>query len=168
MEKVLSPEQMEQLRKLMERGERRAGLRDRGRHGRPHPWRSGRGLIIRFDRDGDGRITEGELPDLVRERLMEADADGDGVLTEKELDRHMDRRRDYRERSGRRRPSTREGGGPRSFGPAGFFRRFDADGDGRLRKKEVPERLWPWLSAADADADGVLTEEELRGRHERR
>ncbi len=47
---------------------------------------------------------------------------------------------------------------------AKLFERFDANKDGKLTKKEVPERLWERLSAADANKDGAVTKAELEAK----
>lgn len=43
-----------------------------------------------------------------------------------------------------------------------MLERFGADKDGKLTKKEVPERMWRRLAAADADDDGAVTKKELQ------
>ena len=40
----------------------------------------------RLDRNQDGRITRGEMPDRLRERLGKADANGDGAVTPAEIE----------------------------------------------------------------------------------
>ncbi len=53
---------------------------------------------------------------------------------------------------------------PRGGGRPSFDRllnAFDANDDGGLEKDEVPRPVWARLSQADANADGVVTEEEF-------
>lgn len=42
-----------------------------------------------------------------------------------------------------------------------MFQRFDADRDGALTADEVPGQAWDYLSAADADEDGKVTQAEV-------
>lgn len=50
-------------------------------------------------------------------------------------------------------------GGPPSFDT--LLNAFDANGDGKLSKDEVPPRVWMRLGQADANGDGVVTEAEF-------
>lgn len=54
--------------------------------------------------------------------------------------------------------------GPGKGGPPSFetlLAAFDANDDGKLSKGEVPPRVWMRLSRADADGDGVVTQQEF-------
>ncbi len=42
-----------------------------------------------------------------------------------------------------------------------LVKRFDADGDGKVARKEVPERILPIFTALDKDEDGFVTVEEV-------
>ena len=42
-------------------------------------------ICSRFDKNRDGKLTEDEIPELMRSRMMRADADGDGTVTKAEL-----------------------------------------------------------------------------------
>jgi len=58
----------------------------------------------------------------------------------------------------------RGGGGPGGPGGAQFRERLmqsDANGDGKLQKTEVPERMQGMFDRLDANSDGVLDEQEL-------
>ena len=52
----------------------------------------------------------------------------------------------------------RRGGG--RFDPAAYFRRQDADGDGKLTGDEISGRVRDALDQVDGDGDGAVTEEE--------
>ena len=59
-------------------------------------------------------------------------------------------------------------GGPGRAGGAGempsvdqIFQQLDKNGDGKLTKDEMPERLGQFLMRADANGDGALTKQEL-------
>ena len=108
--------------------------------------------------------------DLLREELQE-------VLTPAQFAKWSQRMDEARERSwlfgkGRRGDRRSRAGGPdgpgrfrhrprRPRGVEGTFRRFDADGDGKLTRQEVPPWLWPRLSNADANSDGAITRDEM-------
>ena len=54
--------------------------------------------------------------------------------------------------------------GPGKGGPPSFdtlLNAFDANGDGKLSKDEVPPRVWMRLGQADANGDGVVTQAEF-------
>lgn len=95
----------------------------------------------RFDRNHDGRVEVGELPERARERMAAADADHDGVLTAPELTAH------------------------RAQMQAQRFARIDADGDGAVTAAEVDPGRWAHLQAADADHDGRVTRAEFEAAH---
>jgi len=63
-----------------------------GPPGGPGGQRGGRGrLFERADANGDGKLTKDEMPERMREHLLEADADGDGAVTREELDAARER-----------------------------------------------------------------------------
>ena len=43
-------------------------------------------IFSRFDKNRDGKLTEDEIPEPMRSRIMRADADGDGTVTKAELE----------------------------------------------------------------------------------
>lgn len=64
-------------------------------------------------------------------------------------------------------PAGRPGrGGPPD--PAKLFARWDADGDGKVALKELPERAQERLGDADQDGDGSLTSAEVAAFHAKR
>ncbi len=81
-----------------EAGEQSAGGPPSGPGG-PREGRRGR-LFERADADGDGKLTKDEMPERMREHLLEADADGDGAVTREELDAARERG-DWGPRGGR-------------------------------------------------------------------
>jgi Spy/CpxP family protein refolding chaperone len=117
---VLDPEQQKRFDALLEKqdqrfslggrhrgGKGKGGMRRRMKRGgpggpapgtsgdRPGPERPGRGgPIQRFDEDGDGMLSEQEVPPRLWERISEADVDGDGLVTREELREHRGRSRD--------------------------------------------------------------------------
>ncbi len=132
-------------------------------------------LIERFDENGDGKLSQSEIPEMMAERLSSADLDGDGFITAAEFDSSGRRGRDGREgRRGRggdgadggddRGRRGEDGGrrGRRMPDPAQAFERYDANDDGKLSREELPERLAERMMEADLDKDGFLTAEEMK------
>lgn len=66
-------------------------------------------------------------------------------------------------------PPQRDGNGRPQGGPGGppwmkariMFQQFDTDRDGALVEQDVPGMAWVYLSAADANQDGKVTQEEV-------
>jgi len=93
------------------------------------------------------------------ERLLQADADGDGAVSKSELE---ELRKKLAGRAGGPEPGGRGG-----RNPGQMFDRMDRNGDGKLSKDELPERLAERLMRADTDGDGAVSKEEVekvRGR----
>lgn len=58
-------------------------------------------------------------------------------------------------------PGGGGGAGGRGAGPGGFIARLDANGDGKIDRSEVPERMAAFFDQADANADGVIDAGEM-------
>jgi hypothetical protein len=69
--------------------------------------------IMRFDRDGDGRISRDEAPEQLKERFDRIDTNGDGFIDKDEARRHAEQV----PASGRRRRDMRGGPWPPHRGP---------------------------------------------------
>ena len=65
-------------------GKRRGGKGRRGRRGK---------RFDRHDKNGDGALTQDEVPAKVWERISQADADGNGAVTKEELKAHFKEKR---------------------------------------------------------------------------
>lgn len=80
----------EEAEKLVEQLERFRRDRPEGGPGGPGG-PGGEGFVERvmnFDRDGDGKVTQEEMPDWMRERILErADANGDGAIDKTEAEK---------------------------------------------------------------------------------
>lgn len=137
------------------------------------PERPGRGgtmtmrtpVFLALDADGDGTLSAAEIANAPR-MLKTLDKNGDGQLTEEEV-RPM---RGGRE-GGRREAGPREGGredGPGETAPPSAddlvknLMAFDKNGDGKLTRDELPERMQGLFDRADTDKDGILTVDEIR------
>jgi Ca2+-binding EF-hand superfamily protein len=104
--------------------------------------------LMAFDRNGDGRLERGEVPERFQGLFARADADADGVLTRDELQRSAT-------------ASVQEGAARRGGPPDPLFRALDADRDGALSSAELAAASAA-LASLDADHDGQLTGEEFR------
>jgi len=102
-------------------------------------------LFKAFDKNGDGVLTQDEVPEKLAMRIAAADANGDGKITKEELEQA----RAAHEGAGGGKPIDK------------IFERLDVNKDGKLTKEELPERLADKLMKADADGDGAVTKEEL-------
>ena len=110
-------------------------------------------LLSALDKDGDGMISTEEMAGAPA-ALAKLDANQDGKISMEEM-----RPARFGGRGG---PGERgEARPPDSAELVKTLMAFDANGDGKLSKAEVPERMQGLFDRADADKDGVLTAEEL-------
>lgn len=134
--------------------------------GRPNPEEI-RERLKQMDRNGDGKISRSEIPDVARERLMPLfDRLGKDELTREEFAAAFRGARQgppgdgNRPRNADGQPGGRPGMGP--FRAPRFLQKLDADGDGRLSKSEFAKA--PDLFAdLDENGDGQLDPRELMG-----
>jgi Ca2+-binding EF-hand superfamily protein len=133
--------------------------------------RGGRGfgppnlLFTTLDADRDGTVSAAEITNAAA-ALRTLDTNKDGKLTPDETRAAMPFGRG--EGGGR---GQFGGRGPEGQGPGGSdtteetvktYMAFDENGDGKLQKSEVPERMQGIFERGDTNKDGVLTVEELR------
>jgi Ca2+-binding EF-hand superfamily protein len=123
-----------------------------------------------IDADGDGTLSAGEIG-AAPAALLRLDKDSDSRITAEDVRAMMQQ---FRGRGGPEGgPGGRgQGGGPR--GPEGSltvnivddalktFMAFDANGDGKLSKAELPERMQGLFSRGDENKDGFLASDEIR------
>jgi len=146
------------------RRQRGAGAEGRGpREGRPPvpP------IIAALDTDEDGEISKEEIENAVA-ALKTLDENEDGKLSGREIHpphRHGDRRAgDGPEGARGRGPAGRGPEGSRGRGPAAFIDRLmenDKNGDDKLSKDEVPERLKARFDRVDENSDEFIDRAEL-------
>ena len=125
------------------------GLGGMGGMNRPNP----EDLFRRWDANKDGKLALDEIRGPQRERYKALfDRLGKTELTKDEFVRAFQR-------------PLGPGGGPLRD-PEGFFKRFDANQDGKLTAAEAPEPLRPmierWLARVGKDKDDGLTIEEAK------
>lgn len=116
-------------------------------------------ILAAVDADHDGTISAAELK-AAPAALKTLDKNGDGQLTQEEL-------RPAFARGGPGGMEGRGGGPGETQAPSAdelvkTLMAFDKDGDGKLSKAELPERMQGLFDRADADKDGFLTAEELK------
>ena len=120
-------------------------------------------ILKTLDRNGDGQIT----PDEMRPtggpggRGMGAEGRGGGPERENGGGPGMEGRR----RGPRAEGDRPEGGPPGGGAPGGdmmqSLMQFDKNGDGKLSRDEVPERMQGMFDRGDLNKDGVLDQDEL-------
>ena len=106
-----------------------------------------------LDTDGDGELSEKEIENATA-ALQALDKDKNGKLTAEEL----------RPSFGGRGPGQGPGPGPDAAGTRALVAQlmtFDKNGDGKLAREELPERMQVLMERADANKDGFVDRAEL-------
>jgi Ca2+-binding EF-hand superfamily protein len=141
--------------------------------------------LMQRDEDQDGKLSEDEAPDFIKQHFAEVDKNGDGLLDEEEIKGSMQAlmaAMGPRGPGGPGRPGPGGfgpgGPGPGGFGPGGpgttvprlapeplieqLFATHDKDQDGQLTVDELPEQLKGLLKEMDENEDDMLSKEELK------
>lgn len=128
-------------------------------------------MIRRVDKNGDGKLSKDEAPELMRNSFDQIDANKDGFIDEAEMNKSAEQMRGARGDGGRpglapgapggaRRP---EGGNLEANRErvAALLREHDKDADGRIGKDEFPENRAEEFGRLDTNSDGFLNPQEL-------
>ena len=143
----------------MRRGGKRRGQKgQRGQQRRPNLAE----MIKRMDRNADGNITKDELPPMMQQRFSRMDTNGDGVFDKSEQQSLIDR---FSQRSAGQQKGKQGDSGGRNFEM--MVQKMDKNGDGKLTKDELPERLRERFDMLDANGDGNFDKAEQQAAMER-
>lgn len=132
------------------------------------------GMIMRYDADQDGVVTQSEFNTARAASFSETDANHDGALSRDEIQAFHRAHREARREAGgpRRDPMSRadannDGRVTREeflAGPAAMFDRMDTNNDGVLSADERPQRPQrgerPQHQRVDANNDGSISRDE--------
>lgn len=115
-----------------------------------------------LDANGDGVLDDAEIG-AAPAALAKLDKNGDGRITSDEARPAMGRGRGGEGRGGEGRGEGEGNAGPNvAEEMVKTLMAFDADGDGKLSKAELPERFRGIFDRADENHDGFLTADEIR------
>ena len=103
------------------------------------------GIVGRFDKNGDGKVSRDEFPAEHLDKFDRLDKNGDGAITADEA------------------PQAR-GGKPGAAGPGGIIGRLDKNGDGKVSKEEFPQDKIQAFDRFDKNGDGAITADEIGGK----
>ena len=117
--------------------------------------RGGPGAMIErirgWDANDDGLVARSEVPEQMLDRFDRMDENGDGVLEADEIE----------SLPARMGPGAGRGGRGMRGDPIARLRSFDANGDGRITREEIPDQAGGMFDRVDANGDNVITADEL-------
>ena len=120
--------------------------------------------LMQMDEDGDGKLSNKEIPERLQGFLERADQNKDGFATRDELAVLAARVAGFNGNS----PAARQGGataGTQLRDPkqafARMFEQRDLNKDGKLSADEMPEQMAGRLQQIDADQDGFVSRKEM-------
>ena len=126
-----------------------------------------RQMLAQADKDGDGKLTKGELTALADAWFDKMDADKSGKITQEQFNVGLVDLLPPAQRPGsqddERRPNSGPTPGARGFTPgAGLLSAADANHDSALTRVELKDAFSQWFSSWDVEKKGSLDEEKLR------
>ena len=118
-------------------------------------------VFAALDANQDGELSASEIKNAVA-ASKKLDSDGDGKLTMDEIRPRRGEggpgRGGFGQNEGRRRGQEGKGGGGRQM--ADRLMQADANGDNKVSKDELPERMQRLMGVLDTNKDGYITREE--------
>ena len=114
-----------------------------------------------WDANDDGFVARSEVPEPTRDRFDRMDENGDGVLEAGEIESLPARMGPGRGGRGDRGGLGGRGGRGTRGDPIARLRSFDANGDGRITRDEIPEQAGGMFDRVDTNGDDVITADEL-------
>jgi Ca2+-binding EF-hand superfamily protein len=126
-------------------------------------------MFSRLDRNSDGVIDKDEIPENLRQRIMNLDKNGDGKITKEEFIAGRSARPESQrpDTGSRQRPardpnqSERQTERPNVARFQQLLQRADKNGNGKLELSELPEAMRERLSRFDANGDQVIEASEF-------
>ncbi|MCA9048759.1 MAG: EF-hand domain-containing protein [Planctomycetaceae bacterium] len=120
-----------------------------------------------LDRNQDGNLSRDEVPAPLKSRLDRVfDTLGTDTVPLARLQQLAGPGQQNRPQAGAQ-PKLRTESASQTRNPSEFFQRLDGDGNGRLTRDEVPERLRQSFRQADRDNNGSLSLDEFQRAAER-
>ncbi|WP_254507477.1 hypothetical protein [Anatilimnocola floriformis] len=117
-------------------------------------------LFDRLDANKDGVVTADEVPDdkqSLFERLVRTgDANGDKKLSKEEFIAGLKKTSTAAEGAPAARPDGPPAGGLGNISAKDIFNRLDKDGNGKIEKDEIPERMKENMGRVDSNSDGAV------------
>jgi hypothetical protein len=130
--------------------------------------------IMGYDKNGDGKVTKSELPEFLQRILTRVDTNKDGAIDKAEAQKMAERfgSRGQGGAGGGRPGGSAQGGasggrpgGGGAGGGSGFASRimsYDKNGDGKVTKSELPERMLRIFDRGDTNKDGAIDKAEAQ------
>ena len=116
-------------------------------------------IVARIDKDRDGKLTVDEIPAQMRDKFSKVDSNNDHYIDSKELGAAMAKRMKQMKSGGKANKETKPTNLDRG---EMFFKRLDANQDGKVSRQEIPAGRKEMLGKVDANRDGSIDREELR------